>query len=53
MPAGNALLGFSQAMYNWQAVAMEFNIQGWRQGQDPCQGWTGVTCDQTYRVADL
>eukprot|EP00891_Asterochloris_glomerata_P006903 jgi/Astpho2/6903/fgenesh1_pg.00106_%23_17_t len=50
---GSALLGFSQAMYNWQSVAMEFNIQGWRHGQDPCQGWTGVTCDQTYRVADL
>ncbi|KAL0030014.1 hypothetical protein WJX79_001051 [Trebouxia sp. C0005] len=50
---GIALLEFSGNITNFAAVSTQNSFQGWVNGTDPCQGWTGVTCNTQDLVTSL
>jgi hypothetical protein len=34
-------------------VVQQNGFEGWMPGTDPCQGWTGITCNENDRVVAL
>ena len=47
--AAEALKIFAQGSRNIMELKTQ-GLKGWVDGTDPCQGWTGITCNDDDRV---
>ena len=50
--AATALQFFQQGIANWRELK-SWGFKGWDFTSNPCQGWSGVSCDVAGRVSKL